>query len=263
MRPGLIVASGGQGLPFAINLSRKLKIPLIYCGDPAPYPPDWIDALLVPLPIATNQYQIVTEMLPTPMSPARISDCGQAFRAGLQAGQKLGCLLIGGASRSHRYHENDWEQLAAAINSMGQQGWRWLISTSSRTPVDVEVLLQRRLNAEVIVKAVWWHQKQERILPDFLGAADFVFITQDSLSMLSEAVSAGKPLIALAPDLIRHSDFLEQIISAQQHRKRLHRVPIRQLAQIDIDAMEFDLVTVSLVDQYAERIANRFGWVRA
>jgi mitochondrial fission protein ELM1 len=37
----------------------------------------------------------------------------------------------------------------------------------------------------------------------YLGAAERVFVTQDSLTMLSEAIASGRPVVALAPADVR------------------------------------------------------------
>lgn len=256
--PDLVVASGGQGVPFAVSIARRHGVPLVFCGHPDPYPAAWFAAVLSPLPIRDHRCAIQTELLLTTMTPARIAGRGGELRAAFAAsgGTQLGSLLLGGESRSHRFVTADWEALADGINRLGAQGWRWLLTTSRRTPPEVEQLLQARIDPAWLIKAVWWHQQPEKVVADFLAAADCAFVTQDSLSMVSEAIAAGKPTVALVPATVISSAFLEQTLSSQEQRRRLRRVPLGVLGGLQFNAADFALVDVDLVAHYVERICT-------
>lgn len=256
--PDLVVASGGQGVPFAVSIARRHGVPLVFCGHPDPYPVAWFDAVLSPLPIGGHRCAIQTELLLTTMTPARVAGRGAAYREQLSAtgGVRLGSVLIGGDSRSHPFVTADWEALAAGLNQLGEQGWRWLLTTSRRTPPAAEQLLRARINPAWLLKAVWWHEQPEKVVLDFLGAADCVLVTQDSLSMVSEAIAAGKPTAALVPATVISSAFLEQTLASQQQRRRLQRVPLAGLAGFRFQASDFNCVDVDLVAQYVGQICT-------
>jgi len=257
LRADVIVTSSGHGLYFATSLARRLGCPLVFCGDPSPLPVRWCDVILSPVPVPGHARVIQTELLVTEMSPERISGRGEAYRdASVRAGgTSLATLLVGGDSRSHRYTRADWERLARGINQLGERGWRWLVSTSRRTPEPAEHLLRESIEPRFLVKAVWWHAQPERVMLDYLGAADVVLVTQDSLSMLSEAMAAGKPVVSLVPSEVRPSKFIESVLSLQEERRRLVRVPIDALGDWDLRFVPFRVVDTDLVADYASQVA--------
>lgn len=228
----LIVTSGGRGLYYAYSLARRLQCPLVYCGDPSPLPAHWCDVILSPLPTHAQTRSIKTDLLLTGVSPSDIAGKGEIFRNAFnQTGaQYLAALLIGGDSRSHHYTPEDWQALINGVNQLGSQGWRWLITTSRRTPQQVERQLQQALRPEFLVDTVWWHQQASPMVQAYLDAADLVLVTRDSMSMLSEAISANKPTLALAPNCVYRSEFIDAIVNTQIEQKRLREVPLSLLA---------------------------------
>lgn len=195
--------------------------PLVYCGDPRPLPAHWCDVILSPLPTQQTR-SIKTDLLLTGISPSDIIGKGETLRNTFkQTGAPCtAALLIGGDSRSHHYE--DWQALISGVrNQLGSQGWRWLITTSRHTPQQVERQLQLALRPEFLVDTVWWHQQASPMVQAYLGTADLVLVTRDSMSMLSEAISANKPTLALAPNCVHRSEFIDAIVNTQVEQKRL------------------------------------------
>lgn len=75
------------------------------------------------------------------------------------------------------------------------KGYEFLLTTSPRTPKWLENELKKRdFNFKVIFS-------ENKINPiyDFVTKSEFVFITRDSVSMISEAVCAGKSSVCILP----------------------------------------------------------------
>ena len=87
----------------------------------------------------------------------------------------------------------DWARKLAR-----REGIRWLVTTSRRTGKEVEAKLRGLLPPEVVADAVWWCHLPEKKFPAYLGAAEVIWVTQDSVSMVTEAVAAGKPVVVIA-----------------------------------------------------------------
>lgn len=236
-----IVVSGGRGFCYAVSLARRSGAKLIYCGDPAPLPARWCDVVVSPQPLPGHPGALGSGMLLTEISLQRIAGQGDALRQRFaqSGGSLLAALLIGGDSRSHRYTAADWQALIDAVNHLGGQGWRWLLSTSRRTPPAVEARLRAGIRADYLLQAVWWHAAPARVLPAFLDAATLVLVTQDSLSMLSEAVAAGKPALALAPRQVLPSPAIESVLAPAADAGYLRRVPLAELADYRYVAAQF------------------------
>lgn len=101
--------------------------------------------------------------------------------------QPRGLVLIGGPSRQHGWAA---EPLAAAIGSVlrARPELAWTVADSRRTPSDfLERLGQEGLRAERVshgeTTAEW--------LPEQLMVAEEIWVTEDSISMIFEAVTAG------------------------------------------------------------------------
>ena len=103
------------------------------------------------------------------------------------AKQRKGIVLIGGPSKAHGWSA---EKLAKSIEAVcsARSELAWTISDSRRTPADfLDQLRQQRLAAEVISHK----QTQPDWLPTQLGTAEEAWVTEDSVSMIFEAVTAG------------------------------------------------------------------------
>lgn len=261
-RADLIVTSGGRGLYFAVSQARRHGCPLVFCGDPAPLPTHWCDVILSPLPLSGHARVIETDMLLTEVSSETIAGKGAHLRQRFaqSGGTQLAALLAGGDSRSHRYTAADWQALIDGINQLGARGWRWLVSTSRRTPTAVEQRLQQGLRPEYLIQTVWWHQKPETVVQGFLDAAEIVLVTQDSLSMLSEAIAAGKPTLALAPQQVLPSPFIEAVLSAQLRKNRLRQLVLADLPGLERLPDDFVLLPTSPLPAHAERVAKLLGF---
>lgn len=100
--------------------------------------------------------------------------------------QNRGVVLIGGPSRSHGWSaEETANAIATVVHS--RSGLNWTISDSRRTPAGfLEQLRARKLNAEIISH----QQTKPDWLPAQLMAAQEAWVTEDSVSMIFEAVTA-------------------------------------------------------------------------
>ncbi len=93
-------------------------------------------------------------------------------------------ILIGGPSSSHGW---DGESLLAALSEIATDG-SWQLTDSRRTPAGFTDEIRRKLP----VLEVFSHQQTPpEWLPGKLAAAREVWVTEDSVSMIYEALSAG------------------------------------------------------------------------
>lgn len=112
-------------------------------------------------------------------------------------------VLIGGSSRAYTLSNEQADRIAADLRALADQGCGLMVSTSRRTGADVA----DRLEAALQGTGACFHRPDRaegRANPyfAFLGLADHILVTGDSVSMVSEAASLGRPvgIIALAPN---------------------------------------------------------------
>jgi len=105
-------------------------------------------------------------------------------------------VLIGGPSKRHRFDRPTIGRIREALSGLREAGASLMITASRRSPPAVHTML-KELRDE---PDVWlWEGDSAGDNPyfAFLAAADSILVTADSTNMLTEAVSAGKPVMML------------------------------------------------------------------
>jgi len=109
-------------------------------------------------------------------------------------GRRYVSLIIGGDSKHARLDPEHLRRQIEQIFALFPQHDFWL-TTSRRTSVVVENILRKYSFA----RAVYYSTEQINPIPDFLLHSEYVFLTADSTSMLSEAVSCGLACVEVMP----------------------------------------------------------------
>ncbi|MFN3834343.1 MAG: mitochondrial fission ELM1 family protein [Glycocaulis sp.] len=104
-------------------------------------------------------------------------------------------VLIGGDSRHHRLTDEAADALLNLLRSLREHGLGLMITTSRRTPERLSTGLTEAFAGD---EGVWLHTGDG---PNpyfaFLGGADWIFVTEDSTNMLTEAAATGTPVYRL------------------------------------------------------------------
>ena len=109
-------------------------------------------------------------------------------------------LMVGGSTRRRRFTEAMARQLGSAANAMAEAaGGALLVSTSRRTGPAAAALV-----AEIVVPShlYRWGDGGDNPYAGYLGLADAVIVTGDSVSMCSEACATPGPVYIYAPDAL-------------------------------------------------------------
>lgn len=101
-------------------------------------------------------------------------------------------VLIGGSNSVYRLTDRVVARLADDLSALcGAHGAGLLVTPSRRTGDRAERLLRDRLEER---PAVIWDGRGENPYLGYLGLADAIVVTCDSVNMVSEACSTGKPV---------------------------------------------------------------------
>ncbi len=259
--PDVIIASGGKSVFAARTLATKYGVPLIFLGERKPYPATWFHTTFSPSSFDAEPNDIRMDVIPTKITPQIVSQAAAAW-ADRPAG-RLWTMLIGGSSRSHHYQPGDWEQLAEGMTALARrEGIRWLVTTSRRSGIQLEDHLRGLLPADVVADAVWWCHQPEKKLTAYLGAAEKLWVTQDSVSMVTEAVATGKPAIVIYPVIVEFplTSFMPSYLDNLEKLGMILRLPMNALPEFELQpAVEPDrpVLTTRLL---AEIARERLGW---
>ena len=190
--PDLVIAIGRRSVPVARWIKKRSggRTRLVRIGHPR------IDPKLFDLVITTRQYPVPPGnnvlLLPLAMSrfatPPEPTGEEAEWLADLPAPRRL--LAVGGATK---YWALSAERVARAAQRLQLGDGSLMVVTSRRTDPDVAQALTRVLapSARLVDGAF-------PRFPVLLNAADAIFVTGDSVSMLSEAILTGKP-VGLVP----------------------------------------------------------------
>ena len=121
---------------------------------------------------------------PPPALAALKADAGAA-------GKPFVAVLLGGNSARYRFDTATADRLATDLAQLAKSGARLAITPSRRTPPEVAERLQTALAP---FPHFFWNGSGENPYLALLALADHVLVTGDSVSMLSEAASTGKPV---------------------------------------------------------------------
>lgn len=110
-------------------------------------------------------------------------------------------VIIGGNSKRHKLTKELFKDLMGKLLSLSNQNISLLITTSRRTPGFVKRSLRRKFKKSKNVW-LWIDSKKDGDNPyfAFLSVANAVVVTSDSTNMLTDAASAGKPVLMFRLD---------------------------------------------------------------
>ncbi|HEY7647076.1 MAG TPA: ELM1/GtrOC1 family putative glycosyltransferase [Hyphomicrobiales bacterium] len=200
--PRFIISSGGRTAFVSRALSLSTGAPNVFVGNLGRFPPQWFTVVMSPVDLKIPQ-SIVTGIVPNTMTPSECRDQSLIYWNN-HVPKRCWTLLIGGANRNHPYNDQDWKDIAAGVNTLAQKfDIKWLITTSRRTGAHVEQLLEAAIAPNAVEELVLFSRAPKKVVMPFLGTAEIVFVTQDSLTMLGEAVASGRPVVSLLPRTTR------------------------------------------------------------
>lgn len=128
--------------------------------------------------------------------PERLAEAGAAWPQDLAAlpSPRI-AVLIGGASKRHRFSAVRAGEIAQQLARLAQTGASLLVTLSRRTPPAARAALEAGLRAHA---RLWWDGAGPNPYLAMLAAAEHVIVTEDSASMAAEAAATGAPVHLLA-----------------------------------------------------------------
>jgi hypothetical protein len=223
----IVIASGRPATALGLLLRQYFGARMIYSGYASGPRRREIDLQLVNAPGHGDGKIVEVTPLPGLIDAAEFRTPKTiASREDLKGAEAA--LMIGGDSHPHRYVDREWERIADFVKATHETlGLRWRISTSRRSPRYVADLMTA-LEANGTVAEFIDYQLSGPASGNALFGADVLVVTEDSLSMLSEAMAAGRPVVSLRPARVRENDDTE-IVAYQIAQGWIASVPIAEL----------------------------------
>lgn len=133
------------------------------------------------------------------LSPERLESAGRKLAATLRDPGKIRwSLFLGGETRNFKLPSGEIEQLIHQLEAVSQKtGAGFLVTSSRRTPGPINRLLHQRLSAHPHCQLFVDPARDPRpeAAPGMMALAETLIVTEDSVSMISEALSTGKKVV--------------------------------------------------------------------
>jgi mitochondrial fission protein ELM1 len=201
-KPELFVSSGPHSLAALEFLGKHYGCPSVFVQGTIHVPEGAVTAIMRPFEGEHRGDYVFIPLLFTEITPEVVAAARESYLAAgpIRPEGPINTLFIGNSSAKIRFGETDWDGMIRFVNNQWKiDGTRWLITTSYRTGGELEGRFKRGIESAAILDAVWYSESPRNVTRAFLGLADRVFVTMDSLTMISEAVSSGRPTFAICP----------------------------------------------------------------
>lgn len=194
--PDLLIASGRKSIAAARYIKKKStgKTFVVQVQDPRISPKNF-DLVAVPEhdPLRGGNV-IVTQGSPNKITLDKINKAKDDFPHLGRISSPRVAVLIGGSSKAYTMSEEITRKLAQDLKGIDAS---LMITCSRRTGDKNKAILETELKSDT---NYIWDGQGENPYMGFLGWADFILVTADSASMISESCTTGKPVYMIPLD---------------------------------------------------------------
>ncbi len=252
--PDLWIAAGRASLPLSVRMRRRSggRTFVVQLQDPR-VPARCFDLVAPPAHdrLAGEGVFAITGA-PHRVTPARLAAARARFAAQLEPlPRPRVAVLVGGKSKAFDLPERRARTLADDVGAaIEEAGGSLLLTFSRRTPAAARAAMSARLG---VLPGIIYDGVGENPYFAFLAAADYVIVTKDSVNMVAEAASTGRPI------------FIADV-EGEQWRKRLFHADLaaRGAARpFEGRLYPFAYAPLRETDRLAEEIVRRLDERRA
>ncbi len=188
----LIVSAGAETLGANIACARILGAANVFYGSLRYFRPEGFNLVLTSFP--ANASRPRHAFAPKP-SPAAAALWKTGPRSIANPPLRL-ALLVGGNSGESTYTDADWEDLFGLVSMLAYtKGIQWQISNSRRTPDAISARLAKLPHQRFVDV----RNENATSLSELLGSSDAAVVTDESSSMVSDAVATGLAVLGVTP----------------------------------------------------------------
>ncbi len=266
--PSLILACGSLSAPVAFFLKHYYEAKtVLLMKSGVSHPEKLFDLVVLPTHDSYSSLNaknvLILQGMPTLVSK-EIADRSTKIlsdKLSLDVGRKIG-VLIGGDSERLEMKASEMEVLVDfLLNICEKNSTQILMATSRRTPLEIEQIFERKLGQQKHVHLLCAKDYPENPIPGVLGLAEIVLVTEDSFSMIMEAIHSGCFVITIRlPQKSSRPLKYEITLNAFEKSGRIRRCWPKDLAPIlenlknEMGKKEIDSQETLLVQQEILRL---------
>lgn len=204
----LLISAGSRTAPYLLAVSRILG-----CRSAVVMTPKYLGTAPFTFGIIPSHdfmeeraNELVTLGAPNRINRAEIKGAGDTLLEQFPSqGDQRWAILIGGENSTFRIPPT-WvdRTLTPILDRAQEEKIDVYLATSRRTRHETEQAILKLCQKYSNVRLVWLaSEHKENPVPGLLGLAERVFCTEDSISMVSESLTAGKPVTLLRTEYVR------------------------------------------------------------
>ena len=215
----LLISSGGNTIYHSAALSNLFKIKNIHIGSIKDINLANFEAHITTDAVINSPNNIVTDLAPTRFKP----DVKEKSKS------NKSLFLLGGNGAGYLYNESDWKNLINGIKDLAEtKNISPIIVTSRRTNKIHESLIFNEINTISDVASVWFKKTGENAdLNSIFRMVDAIYVSEDSATMTTEAISSGLPVFTLYPKSFNPSEKFNQQLKKYEDMKLIKRMSFK------------------------------------
>lgn len=200
----VVVSAGAETLAANVAVARLMRVPNIVYGSLRQF-----RAQDFALALTSYAHHVRHPRQAAALKPAAFDPDTLTAAAPRGDGRRVLGLVVGGKTGGFDYRTEDWQRLAALVTGIAASGaTRFVVSNSRRTPAQASDLFAGLATErpDVVSRFIDVRQPSPAPLSSLLAESEAVLVTADSSSMVSEAIWARLPVLALMPGHARLED---------------------------------------------------------
>jgi uncharacterized protein len=249
--PDLVISCGNVSAPLAAAIRRESggRARAVHIQDPK-MDHRQFDLVIAPRHDGLTGGNVLSSAAAIhPVTPDKLAEGARRWAPALaHLPRPMVAVLIGGSNGRHRLTPAIATRLADDLAWLARQtGGSLAVTPSRRTGADNESVIRERLKE---VPAFIWDGRGDNPYFGLLGLADAIVVTEDSVSMTSEAIATGKPVYVAA-------------VGGESRRlRRFHRMLMDDgiTRPFDGDFAPWTYTPPDDTARAAAEIRRRFGW---
>ena len=242
----LIISTGGDTSFLNVLLAKYLSVPNIYCSSLR-----GLDNNLFTHTVSIKDNRLPNEIV-VDLSPIYVKTADKELHGSYIA------ILIGGKTKNYKFIDEEFISLVENSIALAKKfNYKLLITTSRRTPISVEKEIKKiyHENEDYIEKCVLFNEKPQKVVNYFLSNADVIFCTEDSGSMITEAILSKKRVYTIRPFNTNLNEIFEIFMTNITTKKYVHSTLVDGISKISFDE-EFNALQNSPVEIVYQKISK-------
>ena len=233
----LVISTGGATSFLNIMLSKYLNCPNIYCSSLRGLDYTFFTHIIS---LEDHHYNNVITVDVAPLvldtDPAKV----EVFKRenAIDETENIWSVLVGGPTKDYPFSVDDIEKMISGIIKLAKKNKAKLcVTTSRRTTREMEKKLYDifKLEKSIIKKYVLYNQKPEKVMGMFLAVADRIFVTEESGSMITEAILSKKTVYTIRTNNANPRGIYNMFMDKLMRNKIVISVEIEDISLVTLD----------------------------